>query len=228
MASASPVVLILGAGPNIGQHVARAFAAKGYRVAVASRKATGAADQLHIPSDFSSASAVTATFAKVKEALGIPSVVVYNVATVTPNPPKDPFALSVSDFTKDLTVNTISTFAAAQAAVQGFAQLPESASRTFIYTGNIMNANYIIPPIMDLGVGKSASAHLIQTASAAYKEKGYKFYYADERFADGAPVYGALDGEAAGKHYVELSEGKTQGPWQQTFVKGAGYKSFSN
>jgi hypothetical protein len=78
MPSTSPIVLILGAGPNIGQSVARGFAAKGYRVAVASRKATGTPDQLHIPSDFSNPSAVTAAFAKAKEALGIPSVVVYN------------------------------------------------------------------------------------------------------------------------------------------------------
>ena len=78
MPSTSPIVLILGAGPNIGQSVARAFAAKCYRVAVASRKATGTPDQLHIPSDFSNPSAVAAAFAKAKEALGIPSVVVYN------------------------------------------------------------------------------------------------------------------------------------------------------
>jgi hypothetical protein len=96
------------------------------------------------------------------------------VAAVTANPPKDPLSVSISDFTKDLTINTISTFAAAQAAIQGFAQLPDTASRTFIYTGNILNTNFIIPPLLDLGVGKSATAHVIHSASAAYKEKGYK------------------------------------------------------
>lgn len=40
MASASPVILILGSGPNIGQHVAQAFATKGYSVALASRTVT--------------------------------------------------------------------------------------------------------------------------------------------------------------------------------------------
>ena len=38
---------------------------------------------------------------------------------------------------------------------------------------------------------------------------------------------GGIDGEAHGKLYVELAEGKSQGPWQQTFVKGVGYKAFS-
>jgi len=53
-----------------------------------------------------------------------------------------------------------------------------------------------------------------------------RFYYCDERKADGGAVYSAIDGDASAKHYVELSEGKTQGPWQQTFVKGVGYKAF--
>ena len=52
------------------------------------------------------------------------------------------------------------------------------------------------------------------------------FYYADERKAGGAAVYGAIDGEAHGKFYVELSE-KDQGPWLATFVKGTGYVDFS-
>ena len=51
-----------------------------------------------------------------------------------------------------------------------------------------------------------------------------RFYYADERKADGSPVYSAVDGPAHASFYTELAEGKSQGPWQQTFVKGFGYK----
>lgn len=54
-----------------------------------------------------------------------------------------------------------------------------------------------------------------------------RFYYGDQRQADGAPVYNAIDGDAHAKLYVELAEGKEQGPWQQTFVSGIGYKDFS-
>jgi NADP-dependent 3-hydroxy acid dehydrogenase YdfG len=32
-----PIILILGAGPNIGQAVARTFASKGYKIALAAR-----------------------------------------------------------------------------------------------------------------------------------------------------------------------------------------------
>lgn len=81
MSHASPVVLILGAGPNIGQHVARAFASKGYRVALAARKvreADNTPDQVNLPSDLSDPNAVIGAFSKVEALLGTPSVVIYN------------------------------------------------------------------------------------------------------------------------------------------------------
>ena len=81
MSKVSPIILILGAGPNIGQSVARAFRAKGYRVALAARRVTEAnntADEIYIQSDFTDASSVVNAFSKVKASLGIPSVVVYN------------------------------------------------------------------------------------------------------------------------------------------------------
>ena len=53
-----------------------------------------------------------------------------------------------------------------------------------------------------------------------------RFYYCDERNADGLPAYFDIDGESHGKLYVELAQGKEQGLWQQTFVKGVGYKKF--
>lgn len=54
----------------------------------------------------------------------------------------------------------------------------------------------------------------------------FRFYYADQRKADGTPSYNGIDGEAHGKFYAELAGGKSQGEWQQTFVKGIGYKKF--
>lgn len=77
----SPVILILGAGPNIGHHVAKTFAAGGYKVAIAARsvkEAESTDTQLNIPSDFAKSDDVVNAFSKVKKAFGIPSVVVYN------------------------------------------------------------------------------------------------------------------------------------------------------
>ncbi len=74
--------MIFGAGANIGHHVAKAFAAKGYKVALAARRAKEAdntADQIHIPSDLTDPNSVVNAFSKVKALLGaVPSVVVYN------------------------------------------------------------------------------------------------------------------------------------------------------
>jgi len=227
MPSTSPIILILGAGPNIGQHVARAFAAKGYKVGLAARRVKEAdnnTDQVNIPSDLSDPNSVVNAFSKVKELLGLPSVVIYNAGALTPNDAKNPLSLPLADFTRDLNINTTSAFVAAQQAVLAFEQLPDSASRTFIYTGNILNTT-TMAPLLDLGVGKSATAHIIQSAAAAYKDRGFKFYYGDERKADGSAKF-SVDGEAHGKLYVELAGGESQGPWQQTFVKDLGYKQF--
>jgi len=82
--SSSPIILILGAGPNIGHHVAQAFATKGYKIALASRKAKDEdsnENQVNISSAFANPDAVVDVFAKVKKLLGSPSVVVYNGQT---------------------------------------------------------------------------------------------------------------------------------------------------
>ncbi|KAJ5516053.1 hypothetical protein N7527_007613 [Penicillium freii] len=229
MANTSPVILILGSGPNIGQHVARAFAAKGYKVALASRslkEEDSNDDQVHISADLSDPHSVKDIFSKVKGSLGLPSVVVYNAAATTSNNPENPLSLPLADFNRDFQINTTSAFVAAQQAALSFEQLPDHRSKTFIYTGNILNSTPIAS-LLDLGVGKSATAHIIRSAAAAYSNRGFKFYYADERKADGAPAYSELNGEAHGRFYAELAEHKVQGPWQQTFVKDIGYKHFS-
>jgi NAD(P)-dependent dehydrogenase (short-subunit alcohol dehydrogenase family) len=81
MASTSPVILILGSGPNVGHHVARAFVAKGYKVALASRSVKeedNNTDQVHISADLSDPHSVKDIFSKVEASIGLPSVVVYN------------------------------------------------------------------------------------------------------------------------------------------------------
>ena len=87
MPGTSPVILIFGAGANIGQSVARAFAAKGYKVALAARKvkeADDTADQVNIPTDLTNPDSVVKAFTKTKSSLGIPSVIVYNGMSLQP------------------------------------------------------------------------------------------------------------------------------------------------
>lgn len=88
--------------------------------------------------------------------------------------PKDPLSVPISTFTSDFTINTTSALIAAHEATVGFAELPATASKTFLYTGNGLNVVPPIAPLLTLGVGKSASAHIIALASKAYSDKGYK------------------------------------------------------
>ncbi len=89
-------------------------------------------------------------------------------------PAKNPLDLSVTDFNRDMAINTNSVLEAAKQAVLSFDQLPSSASRTFIFTGNILNTEPILP-MLSMGMGKAATAHLIFNASMAYKDKGYRY-----------------------------------------------------
>ena len=89
MSTTSPIVFILGAGPRIGTSIAKTFAAKGYKVALASRKASEAnntANEIHIQADFADPGTLPNAFSQVKAALGIPSVVVYNGVYQCPEP----------------------------------------------------------------------------------------------------------------------------------------------
>jgi hypothetical protein len=79
----------------------------------------------------------------------------------------------LADFSRDFYINTTSAFVAAQQAALSFEQLPDSASKTFIYTGNILNST-TIASLLSLGVGESATAHIIRSAAAAYSNRGFK------------------------------------------------------
>ncbi|KAJ5095124.1 short-chain dehydrogenase [Penicillium argentinense] len=139
---------------------------------------------------------------------------------------ENPLSLSLIDFQRDFIINTTSALAVAREATKGFEQIPESASKTFIHAGNILNTT-TMPPFLSLGLGKSAAAYFIQHAAVAYSDRGFKFYYADERNPDGSNASRGISGEAHAKFYLQLSETKSQGSWHQTFVKDIGYKQFS-
>lgn len=228
--AANPVVLILGAGPRIGASVAEKFASNGYKVAVASRKGTGtktAEGYLSVQADFTKPDSIPAVFDAVKtEFHTSPTVVIYNAAALTPPPDKDSiFSIPAGNVASDLNVNTVSPYVAAQQAVKGWETLPQGTKTTFIYTGNIMNVSIVPMPLMlDLGMGKSASAFWIGVADVTYLL--IRFFYADERHGDGKFKGMALDGPAHGEFYAQLANHVENVPWHATFVKDKGYVQF--
>lgn len=190
------IIFVLGAGPKIGLSVANAFAAKGYKVALAARSVQDGVDEngyLRLKVDLANSSEIQQAFRKVKDHLGIPSVVVYNgrsmISSLHQMPvflliilgasrtlldEKDPLeSISADQVNRDIAVNAVSPRFTAREAVKGFKQLPSSASRTFIMTGNMLNTA-VKTDVLVFGMGKSAAAHMVGSASVAYREQGFK------------------------------------------------------
>lgn len=179
--ASNQVALILGAGPRVGTAVAKSLSSKGYAVAVTSRKGTGSKDAngfVSLKADFSDPNSIPTLFRDVETHLGFPpSVVVYNAAGMTPPPDKDSvLSIAADRFTADLTINTISSYVAAQECVKAWERLPKETKKTFIYTGNVLNTVVLpVPMMVTLGVGKSASAYWIGVADATYSARGYRY-----------------------------------------------------
>ncbi|KEF62933.1 uncharacterized protein A1O9_00907 [Exophiala aquamarina CBS 119918] len=231
----SPILLILGAGPNIGAHVAKAFTAQGYRVALASRKPPSSdsdiGSSLHVTVDLTKPETVAPAFETIKSKLGAPpSVVVYNAALFPGSDADDPLAnFDLDSYQAGLNVNVTSVIFSLQQAVKGFKSLEGSDhSKTFILTGNFLN-KHVLPGMLPFGLTKAAGAYAIWNLAEAkpYEKDGVKFYFADERQSSGAPAGKAVSGPAAAEEYWKLAARKDQGPWLHTFVKGEGYKDFS-
>lgn len=79
--SAQKVLLILGAGGNVGASTAKLFSQNGYKVAVAARKyknEVNSEGQLEVHLDLAQPDNVDGAFDKVIEKFGPPNAVVYN------------------------------------------------------------------------------------------------------------------------------------------------------
>jgi NAD(P)-dependent dehydrogenase (short-subunit alcohol dehydrogenase family) len=134
--SAKPVLLLLGAGSNIGKALASKFSAAGYSIALAARSipdGTTPEGHLGIKVDLSKPESVATVFEKVKSALGTPNTVIYNAAALTPPPDAENiFSVPLEALQKDLNIASTTAFAAAREAVAGFDSLPKELKKTFI------------------------------------------------------------------------------------------------
>ncbi|KAJ4859529.1 short chain dehydrogenase domain-containing protein [Trichoderma breve] len=228
-----PVVLILGAGANIGASVAKKFAANGYLVAISARglrNGSSPEGYLLIQADLADKFAVPRIFETVKSAIGTPNVVIYNAASVTPSShPDDIFSISPDALERDIWTNSFSALSAARCAVVGFHNLPQTFKKTFIYTGNWLNTTISSSSSMlTLGIGKAASAYWIGAADQHYSPRGYRFFYADQRTSEGSAMRYGPDSEAHATFFYELApRGDEALPWHCTFVKGRGYVDFN-
>lgn len=87
---------------------------------------------------------------------------------------QDPFATPLEEFTAGTNINLLSPYAAIQQAVKGFRELEKGVLKTFICTGNA-SPHVIVPALMNLGVGKVGMAYMVEAASIAYKDEGFRY-----------------------------------------------------
>ena len=178
----SKILLILGAGPNIGSHLAKSFSSKGYKVATASRSTPKIDDgaDLHVTVDLAKPETIPGVFEKVKKELGGEiGLVVYNAALFSADPKDDPLSLftpsNIEKYHTSQTINGTSVFVSAHEAVKAFRNAPADAPKTFIFTGNILNLK-TIPGMMNFGLGKAVPAYGIRALveGGIYKKEGIK------------------------------------------------------
>ncbi|RYP00079.1 hypothetical protein DL763_001008 [Monosporascus cannonballus] len=102
------------------------------------------------------------------------------------------------------------------------------AKRQFIMTGNLL-ARAILPSpdFATLGIAKSASAFWIGLADKLYREKGFRFFVADQRVAGGGPAHNP-DTEAHAELYCRIARDPEPWPFYITFVDGTKYEKFEN
>ncbi|KIX08896.1 uncharacterized protein Z518_03553 [Rhinocladiella mackenziei CBS 650.93] len=231
--SAPPVLLLLGAGPNLGTKIPSVFSEAGYKIALVARSLGEGIQEngyYHVRADFSQPECIPEVFEKVKQNVGIPTVVVYNAVQYKLDDAADPLASlapeRVSQFHTAMAVNGTTPLIVIHHAIASFRALPsDTKGKTFIFTGNILNRSAFVNRFC-FGTAKATCAYGINFASVIYAKEGFRFYYADERTPAGVPVMREIDGMAAGRVYLEIAESPEQRPWQYTYTKDGVYENF--
>ena len=176
-----PIILILGAGPRIGTSLTSYFSTLNYKIALASRSSSNSllpSGHLSLRADFSNPSCIPLLFTTIHSHFqSFPNVVIYNAGSFTvPSDETSVLSVKVEDVKKDLEVNVVAPYVAAQEAVKAWEKMGDAeGKKVFIYTGNISNTKIVpVPLMLSIGMGKSAAAAWIGLADGLYKGKGYR------------------------------------------------------
>ncbi|MEV0150215.1 MULTISPECIES: SDR family NAD(P)-dependent oxidoreductase [unclassified Nonomuraea] len=162
--------VIIGAGPGIGQAVARRFAREGLPIALIARseRTLRAAAEAVAPSgvpvvvlraDSTDQAGLTAALDKAAGAHGVPDVVVYNAAIIRADAPGE---LSVRGHMEAWAVNVVGALNAAAHVAPAMAA---RGSGTFLITGGMPEPK---PEYVSLSLGKAGVRTLVTLLDQAY------------------------------------------------------------
>jgi len=210
--------VIVGAGPGLGQAIARRFAAEGMPVGLIARseaslatlaeglQRSGAAVGTAV-ADAADPASLASALADLETRLGPVEVLVYNAARMTRGKPSE---LTPAELQAHLAVDVVGALAAAQAVAPGMVERGEG---TLLFTGG----GYAERPwagMTGLGVGKAALRNLARCMAQEYGEQGihvatvtiYGMVRPETEFSPDtiAEQYVALHREAPGQWRTEL------------------------
>ncbi|WP_129840926.1 SDR family NAD(P)-dependent oxidoreductase [Streptomyces sp. RFCAC02] len=214
-----PGVVVIGAGPGIGQAVARRFARAGLPAAVIARTrrtATAVADAVGdvgprvvpLTADSTDETALRAALDAAAEELGPPDAVVYNAALIRPDRPGE---LSVRAHLDAWAVNVVGALTAAAHVA------PAMASRgngSFIVTGGMPEPK---PEYVSLSLGKAGVRALVALLDAQYGSSGV--HVATVTVAGPVAPGTAFDPRDIAEHYWRL-HAQRRHEWELEIVHG--------
>jgi NAD(P)-dependent dehydrogenase (short-subunit alcohol dehydrogenase family) len=209
--------VVIGAGPGIGQAVARRFAKEGLPVGVIARTqatATAAAEAVFRigpravarTADSSDETGLRSALDAVADELGPPDVVVYNAALIRPDTPGE---LSVQAHLDAWAVNVLGALSAAAHVAPAMAS---RGSGTFLITGGMPEPKR---EYVSLSLGKAGVRTLV---TLLHQEYGPAGVHVASVTVDGPVTPGtAFDPEHIAEHYWRL-HAQPRHAWEQEIV----------
>ncbi|MFJ4617472.1 SDR family NAD(P)-dependent oxidoreductase [Streptomyces sp. NPDC088812] len=199
-----PGAVIIGAGPGVGQSVARRFAREGLPVALVARSertleavtdavALSGTPVTAVAADSTDAPALRSALDTAIDAFGLPDVVVYNAAAVRPDALGE---LSVRAHLDTWAVNVVGAITAAAHVLPAMA---ERGNGSFLITGGMPEPK---PQYVSLSLGKAGVRTLVTLLDDQYGESGV---HVATVTIDGPVAPGtAFDPDAIAEHYWRL------------------------
>lgn len=212
---ASPLAVILGAGPLLGASVARRFAREGFRTAIIGLDA-GCLEELTttLPGargylrDLGEAGAVPELFGTIEREQGEAQVLVYNASAGSRGPAS---RLAPASLERDLRINAIAPLEATQRVLPA---MRKAGQGTLLFTGG----GLALKPKMDMTSGSMGKAALRQLALCLAEELAPEGLHAATVTIAGFVQRGTpMDPDRIADHFWELHR-EPRGQWRSEIV----------
>lgn len=210
--------VIIGAGPGIGQAVARRFAGEGLPIALIARSAetlkasavAGARVATYV-ADSTDEVSLRSTLDEVVREFGLPDVVVYNAAIIQADAPGD---LSVRAQLDAWAVNVVGALTAAAHVAPAMAR---RGSGSFLITGGMPEPK---PQYVSLSLGKAGVRTLVTLLDQTYGSSGV--HVASVTVAGAVAPGTDFDPDEIAEHYWRLHTQPRQLWDQEVLYSGSG------